>query len=243
MFALFEDGYKLDKGGIGSKILTWLTMRRKTKAIDMARRHVTKVVDTVVELNNTVIAASMGRNIEAEKCISRLFSNEEEADALRRRISEELTKGEISAKEREDLMRLTIEIDNIADCAKDAARNILILMRQPVPKEIWRGFQKISESAVACVLTLSDGINMLEKDLDETMKRILEVERLEHQVDDERHSVQLLFLEFADQLNAPTLLLLDDALHFMEGVTDHCEDTGDVIRMLVIHEASSKMEK
>jgi len=233
----------LDKGGIGSKILTWLTLRRKTKAIDMARRHVTKVVNTVVELNNTVIAASIGRNIEAEKCISRLFSNEEEADALRRRISEELTKGEISAKEREDLMRLTIEIDNIADCAKDAARNILILMRQPVPKEIWRGFQKISESAVTCVLTLRDGINMLEKDLDETMKRILEVERLEHQVDDERHSVQLLFLEFADQLNAPTLLLLDDALHFMEGVTDYCEDTGDIIRMLVIHEASSKMEK
>ncbi|MDH5770635.1 MAG: DUF47 family protein [Candidatus Bathyarchaeota archaeon] len=233
----------MDKGGIGSKILTWLTLRRKTKAIDMARRHVTKVVNTVVELNNTVIAASIGRNIEAEKCISRLFSNEEEADALRRRISEELTKGEISAKEREDLMRLTIEIDNIADCAKDAARNILILMRQPVPKEIWRGFQKISESAVTCVLTLRDGINMLEKDLDETMKRILEVERLEHQVDDERHSVQLLFLEFADQLNAPTLLLLDDALHFMEGVTDYCEDTGDIIRMLVIHEASSKMEK
>lgn len=233
----------MDKGGIGSKILTWFTMRRKTKAIDMARRHTTKVVDTVVELNNAVIAASRGRNIEAEKCVSRLFLNEEEADALRRRISEELTRGEIPAKEREDLMRLTMEIDNIADCAKDAARNMLILMRQPVPKEIWRGFQKISESTVACALTLREGINMLEKDLDETMKRVLEVERLEHQVDDERHSVQILFLEFADQLNAPTLLLLDDALHFMEGVTDYCEDTGDIIRMLIIHEAASKMGK
>jgi len=218
-------------------------MRRKTRAIDMARNHMTKVVDAIVELNDAVIAVSRERKIEAEKCIGRLFSNEEEADALRRRISEELTKGDIPVKEREDLMRLTMEIDNIADCAKDAGRNMLILMRQPVPKEFWRGFQKISESAVTCVLALREGINMLEKDLDETMKYVLEVERLEHQVDDERHSMQLLFLEFADQLNAPTLLLLDGALYFMEGVTDYCEDTGDIIRMLVIREAASKMGK
>jgi len=242
LFALSEEGCKLDKGG-ESKILTWLTMRRKTKAIDMVRRHITKVVDTVVELNNTVIAMSKGRNIEAEECVSRLFSNEEEADALRRRISEELTKGVIPAKEREDLMKLIMEIDNIADCAKDAARSILIVMKQPVPKKIWREFQKISESAVTCVVTLREGINLLEKDLDETMKCVLEVERLEHQVDDERHSVQLLFLKFADQLSAPILLLLDDILHFMEGVTDYCEDTGDIIRMLIIHEATSKMGK
>jgi len=234
---------KLDEDSRGSKILAWLTMRRKTKAIGMVRLHVTKVVDTVVELNNTVISASRERRIEAEKCISRLFSNEDEADALRRKISEELTKGESPAKEREDLMRLTMEIDNIADCAKDSARSIVIVMRQSVPKEIWRGFQKISESTVACVLALRDGIDMLGKDLDETTKCVLEVERLEHQVDDERHSVQLLFLEFADRLNAPTLLLLDDALRSMEGVTDCCEGTGDIIRMLIIHEATSKMGK
>ena len=47
-------------------------------------------------------------------------------------ISEELSKGDLEAKEREDLMHLTQNMDNVADWAKEAGMNLQLIIEAKV---------------------------------------------------------------------------------------------------------------
>lgn len=216
------------------RLMSWFAKRRETIAIKMARDHLAKVVDSIVELNKGVLAARNKNVAEVKRCRDRLFSAEDEADRIRRAIDEELTKGELPPKDREDLMHLVKRIDAVADWARDAFRNLTILMDANIPNDVWDGIAKVSGSLVECAWALRKSIEALDKNVEGALKLSIEVDRIEHRVDEEYFAVKGAFLKYAGEITPPTFIILRDLLHDMELVADSCEDAADLMRIIAI---------
>jgi predicted phosphate transport protein (TIGR00153 family) len=210
----------------------WFEKRRKTRVLEIAYRQMTIALDTVNDLEKALTAASTGDTETARTTIERLFRIEEEIDNLRRTVFEELTKGSIS-QDREDIMNLVKNLDKMADHVKDSARNILVLLDEEVPEDLWKAFSKMASGIVSTAATLRQSL----KNLGENNSR---ARQLSEKVEDEEKKVDEKFLEIKGLLlkhstiNPSILLLLKDLLDSMEEATDRCADTGDYIRVLTV---------
>lgn len=204
--------------------------------LDLVQQHLMKVEDTVAELDRALGLSAGGEKEEALQAIKRLYQDEEEADRIRRKVTEELAKGELKTKDREDLAHLVRRTDIVADWAKDAAWNLETLTTSNVklPTEIWEMLVKIGHTLLKEVQALRRSIIALGTDSDAVLKALLEVEELEHKVDEEYHATKKLFLGLAKDLDAPTFMVLRDLLKDLEQVADFCEDAGDMVRSMSI---------
>jgi predicted phosphate transport protein (TIGR00153 family) len=212
----------------------WFEKRRKGKVLDLAYRQMTIALDTVKDLEDAVKAAYNEEKDRAQKIITRLFSIEEEIDDLRRTVFEELTKGSLPSREREDIMSLVKSLDMMADNVKDSARNVLVLLDVEVPKEIWKAYHEMSNGIVQIAAVLGESLkNLLE---DPSQARIMseKVEDEENKVDKKFLEIKYLLIKHGEKVNPAALLLLKDLLDSMEEAADSCADTGDYIRVLTV---------
>jgi len=222
---------------LAEKLLDWFSNRRLCSIVlGLVQQHLMKVEDTVAELDCALDLSAKGEKEEALHAIKRLYQNEEEADRIRRKIVEELAKGELKTKDREDLVHLVRRTDIVADWAKDAAWNLETLTTSNVklPTEIWEMLVKIGHTLVKEVQALRKSIIELGTNSDAALKAELEVEDLERKVDEEYHATKRLFLGLAKDLDAPTFMVLRDLLKDLEQVADFCEDAGDMVRSMSI---------
>ena len=215
-------------------MLKWLVKRRRLKVLDLAYRQMTLSIDTVTELERAIAAASKGEKEEAKQCISRLFLVEVEIDDLRRAVFEELTRGSLPPKDREDIMHLVKRLDVMADCVKDSARNVLILLDADVPHDIWDISLNIARSLVECATTLRMSIERLGDNLAEARSLAIKVDQIEGRVDDQYLEAKKLLLKHCEDVNPAILLILRDLIESMEHVADNCDDTADYVRILTV---------
>lgn len=221
---------------MSEKLADWFSSRRASVVLDLIQHHVTKIEDTVTELNRALQSAKDGKKEETVQTVKRLNQEEEEADRIRTTLIEELAKGELKAKDREDFLHLVRRVDIVADWAKDAAWNLEVLIEYEVklPNEIWNMLVKIGSQLVKETMALRKSIVYLRTDLDEALKAVKEVEELEHTIDMEYHDTKKLFITHASDLKAPPFMLLRDLLKDLEQVADFCEDAEDMVRSIAI---------
>jgi len=221
---------------LSEELSEWFSGRRASIVFDLIQEHVGKVEDTVTELDRALGLATQGKKKDVSHAVKRLYEDEEEADRIRRRIVEELAKGELKAKEREDLAHLARRTDIIADWAKDAAWNLetLVTANVKVPSKIWTMLVKIGDTLVQEVRAFRKSIANLVMDVDAALESELRVEELEHKIDENYHATKKMFLELAKDLDAPAFMLLRDLLKDLEQVADFCEDAGDMVRSIAI---------
>lgn len=221
---------------MSEKLLDWFAGRRASVVLDLIQKHVGKVEDTVTELNRALGLAADGKKQEVSHAIKRLYEDEEETDRIRRRLVEELAKGELKAKDREDLAHLVRRADIIADWAKDAAWNLETLgaANVKIPSKIWVMLVKIGGNLVQEVQAFRKSIIRLETDADGALKEELKVEDIEHKIDEEYHATKKMFLGLPKDFSAPAFMLLRDLLKDLEQVADFCEDAGDMVRSMAI---------
>ncbi len=212
----------------------WFEKRRKSKVLDIADRQMTVALDTVNDLERAIRATSAGDEEEAKNTIERLFMVEEEIDDLRRTVFEELTKGNLGIQEREDIMHLVKRLDMMADHIKDSARNVLVLLKADVPKDVWKAFHEMSTGIVKTAATLKESLKNLGVNPAQARAISERVEDEENKVDKKQLEIKALLLKYGSQINPWTLLLLKDLLDSMEEAADSCADTGDYIRVLTV---------
>ena len=219
-----------------NKLLSWFEKRHKAKTLDLAHKQITKAIDTVTELEKAVTFFSKGEKAEAEKCIERLFFEEEEIDDLRRSVLEELTRGGIPPKDREDLMHLVKRLDVMADHVKDSARSVQVLTGSNIPTEIWDTNVSIAKALVECTVALHKCIEKLGSDLSEARVLSHKVDLIEDQVDKEYVKMKSLLIKYSREVDPASLIILKDLVEFMEHVADTCADTADYVRILASSE-------
>ena len=212
----------------------WFEKRRKSKVLELAYRQMTVALDTVNDLERAIKAASAGDKESAKTTIMRLFSVEEEVDDLRRTVFEELTRGSISPKDREDIMNLVKNLDGMADHVKNSARNVLVLLDVEVPSELWKAFHEMSSGIVRTAAVLGESLKHLGEDNVKARAMSEKVEDEENKVDKKHLEIKALLLKTGGKINPAILLILKDLMDSMEEAADRCADTGDYIRVLTV---------
>lgn len=212
----------------------WFASRRMSKVLDMAYRQMTVAIDTVTELKKAITAASKGEVEEANNCVERLFIVEQEIDSLRRAVFEELTRGSLPSRDREDIMRLVQRLDVMADFVKDSARTLLVLMEAKIPEEMWSLYVEMAEDLVECASTLRKSIEKLGTDLAEARALAEMVDQVEGKVDQKYLKMKGLLLKHGEEISPGVLLMLRDLMETMEHVADTCDDTADYVRILTV---------
>ena len=212
----------------------WFAKRRKSKVLRMADRQMTLAIDTVIELGKSINAALDGKKEKAKVSFEKLSAIEHEIDELRRTVFEELTRGSLPSKDREDIMHLVKRLDEMADHVKDAARAVLILLDAKVVREMWKLLAETSKDLVDCATTLRQAIEKLGTNPIEAMKLAKKIDEIEGRVDEKYLKSKSLLLKRSEEMNAATIILLKDLIEEMEHVADSCDDTADYVRILTV---------
>jgi len=212
----------------------WFAKRRKSKVLEIADRQMTLAIDTVIELEKSINAASNGNKEKAKASFEKLSLIEHEIDELRRTIFEELTRGSLPPKDREDIMHLVKRLDEMADHVKDASRAVVLLLDAKVVKELWKQFAETAKDLVACATTLRNAIDKLGIDPLRAMELAKQIDEIEGRVDEKYLKSKALLLVHSNKMDAATILLLKDLIEEMEHVADACDDTADYVRILTV---------
>jgi len=212
----------------------WFTKRRKSKVLEIADRQMTLAIDTVIELEKSINAASKGNKEKAKASFEKLSLIEHEIDELRRIVFEELTRGSLPPKDREDIMHLVKRLDEMADHVKDASRAVVLLLDAKVVKEMWKQFAETAKDLVLCATTLRNAIEKLGTDPPRAMELAKQIDGIEGRVDEKYLKSKALLLKYANKMDAATILLLKDLIEEMEHVADACDDTADYVRILTV---------
>ena len=196
-----------------------------------------KMTTAVVELLSKCIQSAIdNRKDELQRNFDLLRMKEVEADALRRKIIDELARGELSTDNRVGLMRLARQADWIADCAHGAARALLLFDLSQMPKlcqdmalEMSNILAESTAKVASCVQKLMDG------ELTESLKLADDVEYLEEKVDklyqqsrSEMRDIQ------TNGTHVGSIILLAQFLDGIEKSADGCEDTCDQARVMAV---------
>jgi predicted phosphate transport protein (TIGR00153 family) len=200
----------------------------------MVREHVTKVVDAAEELDGVMDAAVRGRKDDLASAFKRLLMNEKSADNVEINLVEELSRGELPGKDREDLMRLVSSVDMIADWLKVSGRNVELLQETGVtiPPEVWSSFKEMTKNTLDCARYLKAMIDMYGQDYDRMIRAREEVKRLENVVDELYFANRKILVKI--HTNAGIVVILNDLLEGIENATDYCKHSSDTLLSLAL---------
>lgn len=216
------------------KYTMWFAKRRETNVMDGAKEHILKVVDTCEELDNAIQAVISGENEKAKQAIVRLDVDEKAADNIEIQVNEDLAKGNLPSKEREDFMHLIKRMDHIADWAKSAARNIEVIIDAEidVPEKIWKYYRVLSSRVVDAAKEVKMCIDFIGNDDEQFMVHYNNVQRIEHEIDDLYFKVKK-DLMLSMSLDPRVMFVMRDIIHAMENAADNCKDSVDLMHIIL----------
>jgi len=220
---------------LSKKLFGWFAPSRGEDVLDMAEKHLDLTRNAVLELFNMVDAAA---KCEREKCTAHYMSvsrMEMEADDLRRRMVDALTKSEMFPEERDDLMELVRAVDWVADWSKEAGRILNVIQLDKAPQEMRDAALNMVKADADCVKILYDCLKMVSKDPNEAINLANKVELLEEDTDELYGMArkQLATLEFKGWTMG-SMILLNEFLDALETVADWCENTADIVRAISV---------
>jgi predicted phosphate transport protein (TIGR00153 family) len=200
----------------------------ETRILDIIEKHVSLCLLISTELVEAITLKVTENREGAERHIERLCEMEVQADRLRREVAFELAKGVLPPISREDMIRLIKNLDMVADWAKDAARILSIIHEN----ELTDGFKSILVKMVTkvneCVYTLGSSVIALYENFKNAVDECDEVERIEEEIDD-------IYIEALREIHDSTMgTLVTELTRALEMMADQCEDTADLIRIVII---------
>jgi len=216
-----------------SELIRWFEKRRETKALATIQRHLALTTGIVEDLEKAIRAAVKKDEKEKQKCIERVASGEREADVLRRKVMDEVSKGELSQIDREDLMHLVKRVDMVADWSRESTRVLSALPMEHVPDSIKDEFVEMVNSVKECVVSLQRCVNKMMMKPEEALQAADAVEREEEKVDDIHEKARTL-LGKEDLLKVGVAVLASQLFESMEMIADSCEDACDQVRVIMI---------
>lgn len=213
-------------------ILGWLGMAEEQSILQDAQKHVEETYQTVAHFADAVKAFTGGDLNAKAVAIENVRESEHKADVLRSKMIKELSESLLLPPDREDLMHFVKTLDKIADWTNGAAR-LLGFIEQRLPADILTNISTATELIFASITKLREAIQALTKsDLKKALADCEEVDRLEHDADDQK---KLLIEAIIHEKLDPTSLLLSYQLaEYLEGVTDKVEDAADFIKVLAV---------
>lgn len=215
---------------------TWLAGRRLEEIVNKSIVHLELVHKTTELLGDMIKLLYEGKVNEGLKFYEKISETERKADELKREILTSLSRGFIHPLDREDLLRLILTSDDIAAYTKATARRITVLytIGSTLPEEILLLLKDIAEKTVEASSVLLSALRSLGSDPARTMTLTHEVEKIEEEIDEIRMNLLEKLYTLCKVNLTVDCLLMKEIIDDIENISDMCEDTGDVIRLIAV---------
>jgi predicted phosphate transport protein (TIGR00153 family) len=222
---------------LAEKLLIWLTKKGGINALKILSDHLAKVNEATLEFKELLENISEGKDKEANENMGKIFLIEEGCDHLARNIAIELQKGKLPPIDREDTLQLLWKHEKIIGLIKDATLILKIIeldAKGKTPKELLKSYANLVENMINELKAYSLSINKIATNVNEAYKLKLEVERIEHLIDEEYFRVRReLHFKYGNQIETPLFIFLKDLLDTIERISDIIEDSGDLIQVIM----------
>lgn len=182
-----------------------------------------------IQLASTVFRDEMANLSEAENYALQLKTVESMGDQYTHEIILALNKTFITPLEREDILGLTLKLDDVLDCL-EACASRLELYNITEPDDYMRLFAKNIDM---CLQEIFTAINLLvEKKLKEVKKHTHKINDLENVADDLlRDGLKTLFSTSTDAIE---IMKKKNIYDMMESVSDACEDVANILEGIIM---------
>jgi predicted phosphate transport protein (TIGR00153 family) len=212
------------------------------KAMGLVLEHSKMTTLAVEMLAKCIQNAIDGRKEDLQSSFKLLHQKEQEADVLRRRIIEELARGELPTDERVGLMRLGRQIDWITDWALEAGRILVLFDLSKMPKQVQEEISRTCKTVAESTLKVAEAVaKLMDGEVDQSLQAADEVERLEEKVDSYYQEARGKLNDLSvDRVSVGSMILLSQFLDAIENTSDRCEDTCDQVRVMAVTLARRK---
>jgi len=213
----------------------WLGRQREKEVMRLCAMHAEEILKTVDQMRQ-VVFFFCDEDVEgAQNAFRQVFDSERQADEVKRKILEELSKGPFHPMDREDIMRLVLTVDDVGANAKSAARKINFSSPSDLDDDIKIGLRQLGNMVVQIVDEMKRAMETLLEDPKEAAKLTDDLERLEEKIDDHRVELLVKIVKIGDKTEKfSSWIMLKEAVDNMENVADRSEDVADVIRLITI---------
>lgn len=168
----------------------------------------------------------------ARQIFAEIRKAEDDVDTARRMVSREIAEIGAILMSREDFLRFTNLVSEIADFCEGIAFRLLEIMERKweVPADIKEGLARLSGSVLETVFRLRETAITLNYGSSKALEKAKAVEVAERAVDDIYRELELKIID--SELDIPILLLLRDVIQLLEDAADKAEDASDAARIL-----------
>jgi len=215
-------------------MMVWFSKRKGEVVMMGSRSHGLVVQDAVTELDLALAAIERGDRVNSMKCIERLMLLEREADKLEDKLCAEVSGGELSVQEREDLIHFIRKMDQIANWTKEGAIHVQLLMETNalVPEFIWAEIRKMSTELIPAVKHLVKVIEGIDSSSAETIGNI-------EAVYDQEKIIDELYFSCIKHVHLSTMdpravMLIRELIFTLEMAADTCKACADTISIMMV---------
>jgi len=216
-----------------SELIKWFEKRRETKALATVQRHLILTTEIVADLEMAIGASIRKDEKERQSCIKRVTNGEKEADRLRRKVMDDVSKGELSPIDRADLMELVKRVDMVADWSRESTRVLTAISMEQVSTALKDVFMEMIRNVKDCAISLQKCVNKMMTKPEEALQAADTVERKEEKVDDIHEKARIL-LGKEDLPTAGVAVLVSQLFEAIEMIADSCEDACDQVRVIMV---------
>jgi len=169
-----------------------------------------------------------------EELYQKVLRNDENAKETNRTVEREITNVGALLTSRENFVRLTAEIDRIADITEGAAFRILNLsrMKTKLGKNISRLFMDLGQAVLSTLVSMREALLATTLNSSTLYTKIKETEENEKKCDDLYRDLDLELLK--SDLKIPQLLLCREVAEMIEDISDRAERIVDILRALSV---------
>jgi predicted phosphate transport protein (TIGR00153 family) len=209
-------------------------MAEEHSVIQDAEKHVEEICKTVAFLSDAVRAFVNGDLSAKSIAIENVRQSEHQADLLCAKLVNSVYEGIISPADRGDLIRFVKNLDKVANWTNNAGR-LLSYIDQRLPEGIMKNVSTSTELIVDSVTELKEAIRAAGKnDFKVALQHCDEVDRLEHDADDQKRA--MIESVISSKLEPTALLLSYNLAEALESVTDKVGAVSDFLRIMALKE-------
>ncbi len=204
-----------------------LFMPKETKFFDLFDAQVSNVLEGA-ELFKIIISTSAINRDNVDK----MHAIEHKGDEITHNIINKLNESFITPFDREDILDLANNMDNVID-ALYMIVNRFYLYKISAPSEESKKLADIIEKSVQALQKVVNSIRS-NKNLKETLRQCIEINRLENLADEIRDEAISRILNDDKNSNAITVIKQKELLEAAENVTDLCEHIANVVESIIV---------
>jgi predicted phosphate transport protein (TIGR00153 family) len=212
------------------RFLDWVRKEPHKSVLDCSIDHLQKVKETVKELRNALDLT--GDKTKLWEVLHSVAQKEHEADAIRKKLTFDIAKGELVFTGREHLIEFVQEVDSVADYAHAAGRYLAIFDGE-MDDALRRPLIKLADIACESTELLFEAVRNFGKvSKDDTLNLCIQIETLEEKGDDLKR--ELLLQVFGASYTTAHMITLRDLVEMVENICDQCKLVAGRIRVFTV---------